>query len=337
MSFAGIEGHEARQAELLQAFESGRVATATLLAGTEGVGKRTLARAFATLLLCSEPTSAGACGTCGSCRACAAGSHPDLLFVVPPDTSRGRIEITQVRDEIIVPLDSAPRLSARRVTLIDGADRFTEAAQHALLKTLEEPPERAFLFLVTPSIATLLPTVLSRCKLLRFGRLPDAVCRAILEREGIPNDHVDRAVRLGDGSPGRALELYANPYFTEEERLLDWIERGLPPTRELRDLLPGLDPTSSPPGSLKDRRDRLQNLFSMLLAELRGLLADAILQEPALPEDEVAARATLVRGVSEACLDAMADLERSVTPELAFETWVERLASVGYRAEVDVS
>jgi DNA polymerase-3 subunit delta' len=202
-------GHAAPQAAFLDAWRSGRMHHAWLLAGPEGVGKRTFADLAALMLMAgadglSAPTDHPAA------RLVAAGSHPDLRVVERAERVRGggqaaAITVDQVRD--LQPLfQMTPALADWRAVVFDSVDDLNIQAANALLKNLEEPPQRTLFLLVSHAPGRLLPTIRSRCRRLRFGPLSDADTRGVLlralpEAEG---DELDELTSLADGAPGRA-------------------------------------------------------------------------------------------------------------------------------------
>jgi DNA polymerase III subunit delta' len=205
MRFADVIGHARARARLQRAAAGGRIPTAVLLLGPSGIGKRAVAEAFAARLLCESPADDDACGTCAQCTRAAAGTHPDRKLV-ERDEDRRDIRIEQVR-ETSRWLSLRPLMAATKVALIDGAHCLSEPAQNALLKTLEEPPPGSVLVLVAPSAALLLPTVRSRCQIVRLDPLPAAdVCR-VLEIQGVPTERAQPLAALAEGRPGAVLEL----------------------------------------------------------------------------------------------------------------------------------
>lgn len=147
---------------------------AVLLYGSEGAGKSTVADILAQACLCQQPTPDGACGACQSCRAFVAGRCADFQRIVPGGPSflirLGAITPTNESseaDEAVVPvqefLRTGPLSSRAKVIVLEDVDRLGGRAANALLKTLEEPPSYARLFLTTRHRSRVLPTILSRC------------------------------------------------------------------------------------------------------------------------------------------------------------------------------
>src|SRR2546428_751035 len=149
-------------------------------------------------LLCAAPGAAGACGACAHCTRAGAGTHPDL-HLVARDPERRDIRIEQVR-ELTRWLALQPLMAARKVGVLDDAHCLSEQAQNALLKTLEEPPGSAVLVLVASSAALLLPTVRSRCQVVRLEPLPAAEAVRVLAASGVPAEQAGELAALAEGS-----------------------------------------------------------------------------------------------------------------------------------------
>jgi DNA polymerase-3 subunit delta' len=216
MAWQGIEGHDAIAARFAAAEARGRIAGSYLFVGPPGVGKGTFALALAKSLTCERP-GAGlvACGGCASCVQADAGSHPDIDVVrKPEDRSTIPLELLigddehRMREGLCWRILLRPALSRRKVAMILDADHFSDEAANCLLKTLEEPPDGATIILVGTALERQLPTIRSRCQVIRFAPLPSAAIRRILEREtagtGIEPATLARCAEAAGGSLARA-------------------------------------------------------------------------------------------------------------------------------------
>jgi DNA polymerase-3 subunit delta' len=158
-----------RAAQLLtRALESGRVAHAYAFIGPPGTGRTAAAKSFAAALVCAQ----GGCGACRDCRLAAAGQHPDLHLIVPTppkDNPKGRqyIRLEEIH-ELERKASLRPVMGARKVFVIDDAEKMVPEGPQAFLKTLEEPPARTVMILVLPTTRALPATILSRCQPVRF-------------------------------------------------------------------------------------------------------------------------------------------------------------------------
>jgi DNA polymerase III subunit delta' len=207
MPFRQIVGNRHLLELIGRAASRGTLPPSLIFAGPEGVGKRMAAVALAQLMNCLEPgkfDGLDACGACVSCKRIARGVHADILMIEPGDT--GAIKIDQVR-EAIERSAYKPFEGRRRVVILNDAEALNAEAQNALLKTLEEPPAASTFIIVTSRPDMLLPTVLSRCQRLRFGRLsPGEVADVLMRDHEYAKSDAHAAASLADGSIGRALE-----------------------------------------------------------------------------------------------------------------------------------
>lgn len=176
-----VEGQPRAVALLRRALAGGRVAHAWAFVGPAGSGRTTTALAFARALLCPD----GGCGRCRHCRLAGDGRHPDLHLIVPTPPEKDPRGPRAIRIGAIRELERQaalrPALAGGKVFILDEAERMTEDAPQAFLKTLEEPPAGTVLILVLPGPLALPPTVLSRCRLVRFAPRAERVTAA--ERE----------------------------------------------------------------------------------------------------------------------------------------------------------
>ncbi len=220
-----VVGNQQAQAILERALISGQARQAYLLYGPEGVGKLTLAQAFAQALLCQRRPldSSDPCGECVSCRKVAHHNHPDLALIEPEDGKRW-LAIETVR-EMVRLASLAPTEGAHRIFIIPEAERIQERTGNALLKTLEEPPDDVVILLLATDPDDLLPTILSRCQLVALRPLaPAEISAALRERWSVAPDAADRLAALANGRLGWAVRAHERPEEqAERERLLERI------------------------------------------------------------------------------------------------------------------
>ncbi|PTQ11623.1 DNA polymerase III subunit delta' [Sphingomonas oleivorans] len=212
-----LHGHRPLVTAFLDAARSGRLHHAWLLAGPQGIGKARFADAAALRLLAESagpPVQAPGLDVPADhpiAKLVAAGSHPDLrrLERLAKDKSEElarSISIAQVR-ALQALFATTPSLSPRRVVIIDAIDDLERPAANALLKNLEEPPADTLFLLVSHAPGRLLPTIRSRCRLLRFSPLDAADTAAVL-REALPEAEeaeIGALVSIAGGAPGTAL------------------------------------------------------------------------------------------------------------------------------------
>ncbi len=345
MSWQEILGHDDVVEQFRRALTRGRLASSFLFVGPQGIGKRTFAVKLAAALLCeTRPEEAlDPCGTCPACAQVAAGTHPDLEIVSKP------------KDRATIPLDLLvgdkehrghqglchhlalkPYRGGRKIALIDDADYLNPEGANSLLKTLEEPPPRSVLILVGTSPARQLPTIRSRCQMIRFFPLPaDAVAELLVARELI--DDPEQAWRLAEragGSIERALQLAAPELWTFRGSLYGHLVCPvLDSVRASREVAAFVDEAGKQPAA---RRARLRQVMGFAIdfyrhllraendsppsadAELRGFVEESLRTAPADPE-QTAAR--LAR-----CLEAAEQIDRNANQSTLIETWLDDLA-----------
>lgn len=248
-----------------RAFTTNRLHHAYLFAGPEGVGKRGLARAVASLVNCESPRGGAddidACGECPACRKMSGGGHPDVHEVAPDGRD---IKIAQVR-EIHSATKFRPYEGKRRVFIIDDAHTMRVEAANALLKTLEEPRGDTMFLLVTSQPHRLLTTVISRCQPMRFGPLSPAEVRDVLQRVAPELRDDDALARLSEGSIGRAQALAESSVFAERHTLIERIA-ALP------------DAGAGAAVAWADELARQRDMVPEVLDLLRSVLRDAVLR-----------------------------------------------------------
>jgi DNA polymerase-3 subunit delta' len=227
MQFTDIRAQDTAIETLKRALSLNKVHHAYLFSGPGGVGKHLAATALAMSLNCTDRKD-DACSTCTNCKKILKGVHPDIFRVSLPEGKK-LIPIESVR-ELGQRLAIRPHEGACKVAIIDPADRLSESAANALLKTLEEPRAGSFLILITSKASSLLATVRSRCQLVRFRPLPKEIVADILHNQGITKDESRIVAALCGGSLDQA-----SAYLDEEidERIsqaLNLLENTLEPT-----------------------------------------------------------------------------------------------------------
>jgi DNA polymerase-3 subunit delta' len=234
MSWSRVRGHDALVRLFDLAVRRGRLAHAYLFLGPPGVGKHLFARELARALLCEDPPGPGleACDRCPACLQVEAGTHPDLFTAGrPADKLELPIDVVQ---EVCRNFALKPARGRGKVVVLDDADDFNEESANCFLKTLEEPPPRALLLLLGTSRDRQLPTIVSRCQLVRFAPLPDALVVELLRGRGVDDPaQAERLARLSGGSPGQALALADPALWQFRNTLLDGLLRPRPDSVEL--------------------------------------------------------------------------------------------------------
>ena len=218
MGFSEIIGHEKQSENLRLSLLNGRLHHAYLFIGPDGIGKRTLGLAMAQAIHCSELEN-DFCGGCGACRAIQAGNHADVR-VVEPIPNKKDISIQQVR-ELEKALSLRSFSGRQKVAIIDPSTLMNWAAQNALLKTLEEPPQGCVLILIASNAGGLLPTVRSRAFALSFGPLPRQLIVDFLIRKGKTREQAEFLAVLAMGSLGTVSKIDKEKMI---EKRLEWMK-----------------------------------------------------------------------------------------------------------------
>jgi DNA polymerase-3 subunit delta' len=215
-------GHEWAVSALKQHVAGGGFRHAYLFTGPQGVGRRTLALRLAQALNCPQPPAPGeACRECRTCQQIEKMQHPDLA-VVQAEQVGGTLKVDQIR-ELQHSLSLAPYQASYRVALLMRFEEAHVSAQNALLKTLEEPPDKVILLVTAESAESVLPTVASRCELLRLRPLPlEVVQSGLQERWGLPAEEARLLAHLSGGRPGNALRLRQSPELLEQRQI--WLD-----------------------------------------------------------------------------------------------------------------
>jgi DNA polymerase III subunit delta' len=210
MPFADLVGNAAIVARLSAMVRSGKVPPSMIFSGRAGVGKLQAAIALAQALNCREPEGGDSCGKCPACLRIGRDEHPDVR-VLRPDGKGGQLKVEGVRD-IVGQIPFRPFEGKHRVIVLVDAERMNPTTGNTLLKTLEEPPAWATLVLLTGNEASLLPTILSRCQLLRFSPLaPDALVELLVTQHQVERDRAILLAAVSGGGLTRALELQEEP------------------------------------------------------------------------------------------------------------------------------
>lgn len=224
-SFADFVGQDRIKDYFADAARNGRAGHAYILAGMTGSGRKTLARLFGASLLCSFE-GAVPCGTCHSCKMVSSGSHPDLITI--SHEKPATISVEDIRDQLVSDIQIRPYYKGKKVYIIPDCEMMTQQAQNALLKSIEEPPPYAVIILITDNLASLLPTVRSRCTVLSTIPLPDSTVKDYLMKNGGAGEkEASVCAAFSGGSIGNAARFLHSDTFREDlERTLDFIKRS---------------------------------------------------------------------------------------------------------------
>lgn len=331
-----VWGHDGVIANLQREIVQDRVRHAYLIAGPEGIGKTTLALAFAQVLCCQVPPAPGlACGMCRSCQKISRGVHPDVVTVsletqlaqasktsgkntsLTIETVRGLAESVSLR----------PLEGRWRIVIVDDAESMQEVAQEALLKTLEEPPAYVVILLLTNDSEVLLPTIRSRCQQVDLRAVPRSQIVSCLTARGVAQAEAETAGAVAAGRPGVAIRAVSDPTLQQRrreavERAIGWIS-GSAYDRMVEAFRLG--------DTFGRRRDAVYADLDALLGIWRDIMLLRASQQDFLTyrDDAVRLRELAgdwnmadVHGAVCAVQSCIGDLEANVRPRLALENMV---------------
>ena len=212
-SFKDVVGHKDILKYISSAVENNRVSHAYILNGERGSGKKMLANLFAMTLLC-ETGDNEPCGKCHSCKQAESGNHPDIIRVTHEKPNS--ISVDDIRTQVNNTVDIKPYQGPYKVYIIPQADMMTPQSQNAIMKTIEEPPSYAVFLLLTENAETLLPTINSRCVMLKLRNIKDTLIKKyLMENLEIPDYKADMCTAFAQGNMGRAIMLANSDHFNE--------------------------------------------------------------------------------------------------------------------------
>jgi DNA polymerase-3 subunit delta' len=229
-------------AALQRAFAAGRMPHAYLFSGEDGIGKYTAARAWAKMLLCQhrtqrpgDPVFSDSCGTCPSCQLFESGGHPDFqpvykeLVIYTQDgknkTTPVDMPVDVIREFLIEKVSIRPQMSKHVVYVIQEAEKVNPSSQNAMLKVLEEPPAFCTIILICSRLEKMLPTILSRCHVVRFGPVESGYIVQKLVSTGVSALESEYWANFCEGRLGQALAWASlrtkddSPYLIKRELL----------------------------------------------------------------------------------------------------------------------
>lgn len=211
LSFREIIGHEQIKEHFQMAIAHHKVSHAYILTGETGTGRKSLANAFAWTLLCEKEQSEP-CMECHACKQVLSGSHPDLIYVTHEKPNS--IGVDEIREQINDTIMVRPYSSHYKIYIVDEAEKMTQQAQNALLKTMEEPPSYAIILLLTTNQEAFLPTILSRCVQLKLKPLRDSVVKShLVDTLHIAEADADIYAAFARGNLGKAIALASSEDF----------------------------------------------------------------------------------------------------------------------------
>lgn len=227
MAFRDIKGQQSVIEFFRSSFNRERLAHAYIFSGPEGLGKTLLAHNLAKFLNCQEPFKEGelftdCCDRCIACRKIDNRNHPDVHWIEPSRRAE-KISIDEIR-LVQKEISLKPYEGKFKIFIIQEAQEMTPEAANSLLKTLEEPPSASLLLLISKNISGLLPTVLSRCQIIKFYPLDHERLTQILKKDyAVDANYAHFLAVASEGRIGRAIDLKDEDILNEKNRIIDGV------------------------------------------------------------------------------------------------------------------
>ena len=216
--FDDIVGHDKIKDHLQNSIRLNKVSHAYMFVGDKGVGKKTMAKAFAQTLQC-EAGGITPCMKCKSCLQAVSGNQPDIRILTH---EKADISVDEIRGQLVNDAGIMPYAGPYKIYIVPDAHLLNAAAQNAMLKTIEEPPSYVVVILIVDNKEALLPTILSRCVTINFMPLSDGiVTKYLMEKQMIPDYAASMAAAFSQGSIEKAVKIaVSKEYSDKKERLI---------------------------------------------------------------------------------------------------------------------
>jgi DNA polymerase-3 subunit delta' len=330
-AFSHIRDQEVPISRLLRLLDRETIPHALLFTGIDGIGKATVAHRFAMAVNCrrrgTDPSAELPCGRCRSCRRIHSGLHPDVLQVQPQGAF---IRIDQIR-ALCDTLALKPYEAGIRLAILHDAQALNPEAGNALLKVLEEPPAGTVLILTANQTSDLLPTIVSRCRRVRFNPLRrETIAALLVAAQQASPDLADTLAAMSGGSYAKAAAMSSGNWAARRH----WILAGM-------GLLDPQTMTDQPIGGLLayaeqlvKAKDHLNDALELIKAWLRDLLVVHYAPQRVLHQDLMATLPPEARHLDEGALiagyqaveDVQSALRSNANARLCIETLVLRLS-----------
>lgn len=325
MPFADILGHDRIIEVLRRSLRCGKTAHSYLFEGVSGSGRKKTALTVIQALFCTKLPD-DACGSCPSCRKIEGNNHPDIHLIAPLPDKRD-ISIEQLRDMQHV-LSLRPYEAPRKACIIDPAERMSVSAANSLLKTLEEPPGNALIILLSENAGMLLPTVRSRCQLIRFAPLSPEHILTLLQQGGMASEKAALVAPMAGGSLQRALELDNESLAARREAVLSRVDR-----LNINQIATVFDAAEE----LSGNRDATLELLDMLLSFFRDAVhlgagnGDIVNRSVRPAIESIASRRSFPRNLEllERIYETRRAVQRNANPKLALDQLFMTMAVSG--------
>lgn len=274
LDFNCIKGHDQLKKHLQGAIAKDKVHHAYILQGEKGMGKKTIAGAFSKALLCENRIEiegmAHSCNKCKSCMQIQTKNHPDLIYVTHEKASIG---VDDIRAQVNNHIGIKPYSSKYKIYVIDDAQLMTEAAQNALLKTIEEPPEYGVILLLANNVNSILSTILSRCIILNLKPVEKHIIKDyLMDHCAVPDYMAGLSADFSGGNLGLAIEYATSEEFMDMKdqvvQLLNNIDRY-----EVFELIEHMK-------KISEDKKKVDNFLDLMILWFRDVLMCKVTKDP---------------------------------------------------------
>ena len=209
-AWESIIGQKQLTDNLRNALKYNKISHAYMIQGEKMSGKHMIADVFARALQC-ESDGIRPCNQCRSCKQAINNNHPDIIYITHDKSS---ISVNDIREQLNNDISIKPYSSEYKIYIIPDANKMTEQAQNALLKTIEEPPVYAVIILLTENVDSLLPTIQSRCVTLTMNPLDkDEICNYLVNKLQMEDSQAQIAANYCQGNIGKAIRFASSSDF----------------------------------------------------------------------------------------------------------------------------
>lgn len=305
-----------------------KISHAYIFTGEKGSGREKLARLYAATLQCTKDydewdiaSFSRPCGECRSCLQMSSGNQPDVITVTH---DKKVIGVDDIRDQVNNTVDVKPYAGPYKIYIIPEADKMTEQAQNALLKTIEEPPEYAIIMLVVENIGLMLPTILSRCVQLNLKPLSETeIVEYLMKNYQIPDYMAQTSAMFSQGNIGKAIRYATDDDFIKIKEIVIKTLKVLENKRvdELLDIV----------RQVKDENYNIEDYLDIVLLWFRDILLYKAVKDPSMlmfkEESRGIDRQTRIRSYEniESCLKAVEKAKQRLRANVNFDITMELL------------
>lgn len=271
IDFNKVVGHEQVVQHMQNAISNNKISHAYIINGEKGMGKNLLADLFVQTLQC-EKGEINSCGICQSCIQMKDRNQPDVIYLTHEKVSIG---VDDIRDQINHSMGIKPYISKYKIYIIDDANKMTEQAQNALLKTIEEPPSYGIIILLTENADKLLPTILSRCVILNLKPIhTDEIKESLMKEYQVPDYAASISATFSQGNMGKAIRYATSDEFIQRKEEVLHILRHIE-EMELHEIIEAIKNIS------KDKLD-INDYIDLMILWYRDVLMFKVTRNPNL-------------------------------------------------------